>query len=224
VEALRDGLLGEPYYAYGYLVRRRGIPGVPTFVDKKLSGGRGALLDIGCYIVDNALSMVGFRRPISVSGKVYTAFGRNPEEVGFNWGRWDPSDFSLEDFAVGFVRFEGGLTMAFEVGWAANVAHTGEAGRLQVLGDRGGIDASGDEAIRQISLHTRTKKFLTDTKPILKEPDLSLEMVKAFIRCVKDDLEPPVSAQQSVLLHSIIDGIYSSSEKNEEVKLTIPEI
>jgi Predicted dehydrogenases and related proteins len=109
------GMVGEPYLAYGYLVRRRGIPGSPTFIDKQLSGGRGALLDIGCYILDNLLSLLNFPRPVTVSGATYTKFGRNPEEVKFNWGSWDPSKFELEDYAVGFIRFENGASMIIEV-------------------------------------------------------------------------------------------------------------
>ena len=224
LDAVEDGLLGKPYFAYGYLVRRRGIPGSPTFIDKQLSGGRGALLDIGCYILDNLLALLKFPRPISASGMTYTKFGRNPEEVKFNWGSWDPSKFELEDYAVGFVRFEGDLTMFVEVGWAANVSHTGEVGVLRILGDKGGIEARGHEALTEISLHSRTRNFLYDTKPVLGNVDMALEMVRAFIDSIIQGKEPPVTGYQSVVLHAIMDAIYESAQKGTEVKVTIPEI
>ncbi len=218
-EYAERGLLGNAYTAYGYIVRRRGIPGIPTFIDKKLSGGRGVMLDIGCYALDSALCLLGFRKPVSVSGATYTAFGKNPDEVKFNWGNYDPSKFELEDYATAFVRFEGGATLLIEAGWAANVSHVGELGRLRILGDRGGLEATGDEALREISFHSRTDNALTDTKPILRELDLGYEMVRAFVKCIRDDSSPVVSAEQSILLHSVIDGIYLSAEKGEEVKI-----
>jgi predicted dehydrogenase len=224
IEVYRKGLLGEPYYAYGYLIRRRGIPGSPTFIDKTLSGGKGALLDIGCYIIDNILAATGFKKPLTVTGATYTKFGSIADEIKFNWGSWDPSKFDLEDFAVGFVKFEGGLTMVFEVAWAANVSHVGEVGYMKVLGDRGGIEAKGDEAMKDVSFHSRSESFLYDSKPILKSVNMAFEMIKAFIYSIIEDTEPPVTGQQSVILHSIIDAIYTSSTTGKEIKITLPEI
>ncbi|MFP3195259.1 MAG: Gfo/Idh/MocA family oxidoreductase [Caldivirga sp.] len=224
VEAMSLGMVGEPYLAYGYLVRRRGIPGSPTFIDKQLSGGRGALLDIGCYILDNLLSLLNFPRPVTVSGATYTKFGRNPEEVKFNWGSWDPSKFELEDYAVGFIRFENGASMIIEVGWAANVSHVGEVGIYRVLGDKGGLEGRGHEAVTEMTLHSRTSNFLYDTKPVLGNVDMPLEMVKAFIDSITQGKEPPTTGYQSVIIHSIIDAIYESASKGSEVRVTIPEI
>jgi len=224
VEVLESGGLGEPYFAYGYLVRRRGIPGKPTFIDRELSGGRGVLLDIGCYTLDNLLTLTGFRRPVSACGGVYTKFGRDPEEVKFNWGWWDASSFELEDFAAGFVRFEGGLTMMIETAWAANVSHRGEVGRIRVLGDKGGIEAEGHEALAEIGYFSRTRSFLTDTKPVLPSRDLPLEMTKAFIGSVLEGSEPPVTGWQSVILHSIIDAIYHSAATGSEARIEVPEV
>ncbi|MBP1357129.1 MAG: Gfo/Idh/MocA family oxidoreductase, partial [Sulfolobus sp.] len=224
MEAFDDGLLGEPYVAYGYLVRRRGIPGIPTFIDKVLSGGKGALLDIGCYIIDNILAILKYRKPISVNGMIYTKFGNNPDEVKFNWGNWDPSKFELEDYAVGYIRLEGGISMILEVGWAANVSHVGEKGYMRILGDKGGLEGIGTEDIKEIALYSRTKNFLIDTKPVLPNRDLPLEMVRTFINSIITNSEPPVSGYQSIILHAIIDGIYKSAIKGEEIKIEVPEI
>ncbi|ACP47590.1 oxidoreductase domain protein [Sulfolobus islandicus Y.N.15.51] len=220
-EIVAKDLLGEPYVAYGYLVRRRGIPGIPTFIDKTFSGGRGVLLDIGCYLIDNLLTLLKFRKPKSVVGKVYTKFGNKKEEVKFNWGSWDPENFSLDDYAVGLVKLEGDVSLIIEVGWAANVSHMEEKSYIRVLGDRGGIEATGHEAITDISFHSRTENFLTDTKPALRKVDIYFEMVKAFVDSVLQDKEPPVAGEESVILHSIIDGIYRSSIEDKEVKISL---
>lgn len=222
-EIMENGLLGEPYIAYGYLVRRRGIPGIPTFIDKSLSGGRGALLDIGCYVLDNLLTLLRFRKPLSIMGKVYTKFGNREDEVKFNWGNWNAKEFSLDDYAVGYVRLEGEISLILEVGWAANVSHNEEKGYIRVLGDKGGLEGIGNEAILDISFHERTKNFLIDTKPVLKKVDMALEMIKAFVKSIIEDTNPLVSGEESIILHSIIDGIYKSSEENKEVKISLPD-
>lgn len=225
VELREAGALGSVYAAHAYIVRRRGIPGKPTFIDRVLSGGGGALLDIGCYALDNALAIMGFPRPVSASGSIYTKIGNNPEELRFNWGSWDPNTFELEDYAAGLVRFENGATLLVEAGWAANVHHRGELLRIQVLGDRGGVYALGKEEILKVSFHSRSSRHLYDAKPLLRSPsreDLSFQMVRSFIEAVSRGEEPPVTGEQSLVVHSIIDAIYESSRKGEEVKIGIP--
>ena len=41
------------------------------------------------------------------------------------WGKWDPKDFEVEDFAMGTIRFEGGLTVTLETAWASHIENIG---------------------------------------------------------------------------------------------------
>lgn len=167
----RDGALGQVYHVSASIVRRRGIPGLPTFIDKSLNGGRGALLDIGCYVIDNALAPLGFPPPRSVSGAIYSKIGVRREEVPLNWGSWDPSKFDLEDYAVALVKFDR-FTMSLEVGWAANVSHQGEVTLVRILGDEGGVEMRGTEAITDVTFHGVQAGHVVDVKPHLKKADL----------------------------------------------------
>jgi predicted dehydrogenase len=99
--------------------------------------------------------------------------------------------------------------------------------RLRILGDRGGIEARGHEAIIEVSYHSRTKRHLYDAKPVLRTPspeEMSFEMVKTFVESVVSGREPPVTGEQSLLIHAIIDGIYESAIKGEEIKVKPPTI
>jgi len=210
--------VGEVYLITTYLVRRRGIPGIPTFLDKSSNGGRGALLDIGCYAIDNALSPLDFPSPLTVSGMIYTKFGNREEEVKLNWGSWDPRTFDLEDYAVGMVRFKD-FMMSVEVGWAGNVSHQGEVGVVRILGERGGLEMRGDEAMNEVSFHGVLGGKVVDVRPQLKKVDLHQAIVEEFVSSVREGREPFPNLRQSLVLHSIIDGIYRSSQKGREVSL-----
>jgi predicted dehydrogenase len=218
----REGALGNVYAAHASIVRRRGIPGSPTFIDQTLSGGHGSLLDIGCYALDNTLAILGFPKPISVSGATYTVFGSKEDEPQLNWGSWDTKNFGLEDYAVGFVRFEGGLTMTLEAAWAANVSHIGELQAIRVLGDQAGLDAKGSEAISEISMHGKHGGALTDTKPVLRQEgvdSLARRMVADFVRSIVSQGSPEVTGRHSLVVQAVIQGIYESAKAGRELRV-----
>src|SRR5262249_12478145 len=50
-DCIDEGLLGHVYYARAQWLRRRGLPGRPTFIERRLSGG-GPALDIGVHVLD----------------------------------------------------------------------------------------------------------------------------------------------------------------------------
>ncbi|TRM99000.1 gfo/Idh/MocA family oxidoreductase, partial [Sulfolobus sp. E1] len=89
--------------------------------------------------------------------------------------------------------------------------------------DEGGLEGIGNEAIVDISYHSRTENFLVDTKPHLGKVDLPFEMVKSFVKSIMENRVPPITGYESVVLHSIIDAIYKSSEENREVRVTLPD-
>ncbi|NLG50863.1 MAG: Gfo/Idh/MocA family oxidoreductase, partial [Chloroflexi bacterium] len=58
-QILSDGKLGEVYYIKSSMLRRNGIPGYGSwFTNKDLAGG-GAMMDIGCHMLDLSLWMLG---------------------------------------------------------------------------------------------------------------------------------------------------------------------
>ena len=61
------GHLGEVYHARVRAMRRAWLPGRPGFIDRKLSGG-GPCMDIGVHALDCAMWIMGFPKPVRVSG------------------------------------------------------------------------------------------------------------------------------------------------------------
>jgi len=218
-----EGFYGKIFFSQASMLRRRGIPGIPTFIDPVLSGGKGALLDIGCYAIDALLAIAGFPTPVRVSGRAYTVFGNQQDESRMGWGSWEASSFSLDDYAAGYVSFEDGSSAFLEASWASNLPFQGENLLIRVQGDAGGVEGRGDEAVRHITLSSKLKGVVTDTQPSLGRVDEATEMIRSFVRAVRTGV-PEVTADQSLKLHAIIDGVYESSKSKKEVEVVVPEI
>ena len=85
----------------GYLLHHR--------FSVKPSRAGGPLIDIGCtYPWMCCSGMIGCPKPIEAFGMTATKFGHKKDVIN-PWGKWDPEDFEVEDFAMGTIRFEGGV-------------------------------------------------------------------------------------------------------------------
>ena len=120
--ALRDyieaGEVGRINSAQAKWIRRTGIPGFGGwFTNKELSGG-GPLIDL-LHMVDLAMFYMDYPQPACVLAQTFNDF---IEDKGFKgpWGIPDVQDgiTDVESAAHGFVRFETGQVLNFQVSWA----------------------------------------------------------------------------------------------------------
>ena len=127
------GRLGRVYHARSTGFRRRGRPfvdgyGTANFVKRHVAAG-GALYDMGVYHISQMLYLLGVPAVARVSGRTY-------QELPMDAKRRAESGYDVEELGVGFVRFDGGLTMDVIEAWAVNL---GGIEGSSVLGSLGGI-------------------------------------------------------------------------------------
>ncbi len=217
-QVVDSGMLGNIYYAESIAFRRWGVPG-GSFLKKELAGA-GTLVDIGCYALHTTMSLMGDPRPISVSA--VTANHLVKGAVGEQkWGRfrWRADEVEVEDFAVAFVRFEGGATMVFKSCWAANAD---SVGRPFFLGTKGGMSLNphGVDPPVEIYFNQHIGDLnLTCAPQGLKEVEDWPEKIRAFAVAVRDDLPSPIDPRGVYLTNVVMDGMLRSAETGGEVSV-----
>ena len=105
---IEQGRLGSIYHARSWMLRRSGAPTRIGFIQKKHAGG-GPCIDIGVHILDLTLWMMGFPKPVAVSGITQNKLSQLPGAFS-NWGGPIPQEWDVEEFAAAMVRFETGAT------------------------------------------------------------------------------------------------------------------
>jgi len=208
-----DGQIGEIYYARAHALRRRGIPAQGVFTQKDKQGG-GPLIDIGVHILDLTLWLMGYPKPVATTGVTYTKFGTREGLIGLR-GKWDPKNYTVEDFATGFVRFENGSTLMLESSFAANLEK--DLFTTQVFGTEGGASLNPFQP-DSVRLFREESGTLTDTTPVFLPQAPAYESeIRAFLLAILEDKPVPVPGEQGLMVTRILDAIYESSETGREV-------
>jgi predicted dehydrogenase len=207
-----SGALGEIYHVRCHALRRRLLPGAPTFISKRLSGG-GPLLDIGVHILDLALHLIGFPKPVAVVGSAVTKLAHR-NDMFSEWGDWDRKGFDVEDFACGLVRFANGATLILETSWLLNTKER-EDFSVRLFGTEAGF------AYPEMVLYGQKNGMVTDTTlaGIVDYLHPHTREIQAFYDCIVNDTPSPVPADQNIHVIRILWALYQSSARRREVRL-----
>jgi predicted dehydrogenase len=216
---IADGGLGDVYYARAQALRRRGVPAWGVFIDKEQQGG-GPLFDIGVHILDFTLTMMGYPKPVSAAGMTWDALGKDP--ALFNgWGDYDRTKFTVEDMAVGFIRFANDAVVVLESSFMSNL--DGNPFGTQLFGTKAGAKIYFDQDARGIEIYTEWNKRLFNMRPT-NVPDVTsahTEEILAFVRAIKNGDPSPVPGEQGLILNAIFDALYKSAETRKEEPIDV---
>jgi predicted dehydrogenase len=210
-KAVEAGTIGEIYSGRTVWHRRRGMPGFGGwFGQKKMSGG-GPLIDLGVHRLDQALWLMDYPEPISVSGCTY-------DPIAQAEAKKQGKDFDVEDLAMGFVRFANGASLVIEASWALNIPDR-EHMITQLYGTKGGLVQrnlnQGYDFEAEIYLEQNGSHF---TQHLDVPADAGSSSYREFIDSIVENREPAATASQGVKVQKILEGLYTSSKTGKEVR------
>lgn len=145
VDARDAGVFGDILFVKVRRLRRRGIPNWGVFGRKELQGG-GPVIDVGVHFIECAYEFMGSPRPVAASANTWTYLGNRREKTRMRcpWPGWDYKTYTVEDLAVGQVRFEGGAIMQIETSFAAHVKEN-DVAEFTAMGTKGGCQFPSGE-------------------------------------------------------------------------------
>lgn len=215
----QEGKLGDVYFARTGWLRCMGIPGFGGWFTQKAKSGGGPLIDLGVHVLDLTLWLMGYPKPVSVSGAAFSVFGPKGKKA---WGvKPDHIAFDVEDLAAGFVRFDNGAALQIETSWASHTKPGRDEYFLTLYGTEGGCELDVPNYTDR-----DTVSFFTESggAPVVIKPNIITRggherAVAHFIDCINTGTPPEASGDQGMKLMSIIDGLYQSALTGKEVMI-----
>lgn len=215
-KAREEGLLGDVMYAKIHAMRRRGIPNWGVFGRKELQGG-GPLIDIGVHQIESCHFAMGEPKPVAASGMTWTFMGNKPSEVMSKWPNWDWKTYTVEDLAVGQIRFDNGAIMQIESSFCAHIPGR-ESQYWEIMGTKGAYST------KDATLYTDMAGAMVDSKvaylPASEGPVDFVSKIRNFISGIMYGTPLCSPGEEGLAVQKILDGLYRSALKGgAEVKI-----
>ena len=214
-QAVDDGGLGNILYGRVQALRRRGIPNWGVFGRKDLQGG-GPLIDIGVHVLETTHFVMGSPKPISATGVMHTYLGDKPSSVISQWPNWDHKTYTVEDLAVGHIRFENGTSLSIEASFAAHIEKN--EWNFTLMGDKGG--ATWDPPQLFSDQHDHMVNSQPHWLPSGQAADPFRKKMRNWVDHVLHDKPTMAPAEHGLMVQKMLDGLYESAEKGSEVSIT----
>lgn len=209
-----EGRFGKLMLVKCQALRRRGIPNWGVFGRKELQGG-GPLMDIGVHVIEMAHYVMGCPRPVAATGKTWRFMGDKRSDVVSLWPGWDWQSYTVEDLAVGLIRFDNGAVLQIEASFCGHIEK--DLLNFTLMGEKAG--ATWDPA----ALFTDDAGTMVNITPAwLPAADFAF-LFKAKLQnfvdaCLKGTpLEAP--GEDGLAVQGMIDGVYRSAAVDKEVRL-----
>ena len=213
--AREDGRFGKIMFVKCQALRRRGIPNWGVFGQKALQGG-GPMIDIGVHVIEMAHYVMGSPNPIAAAGNTWTYMGNKPSNVVSMWPNWDYKTYTVEDMAIGQIRFDNGAIMQIEASFAAHIKE--DMWTFTMIGDKGGCQWEPPMIFtdRAGTMTNETPAFVGNKTDF---PYLFNQKLRNFVDgCLKDTpLRSPGEAGLAV--QKILDGVYRAADAGKEVEI-----
>ena len=205
--AVKDGTFGNILYARVQALRRRGIPNWGVFGRKELQGG-GPMIDIGVHCLEMCHYVMGAPRPVAAVGNCFTYLGNKPSTTVSCWPNWDWKTYTVEDLAVGMIRFENGAMLTLEASFAAHIEK--DVFNFSIMGTKAG--GTWDPS----TIFTDQSRHMVNVSPTYIENIPGGGMgakIRNFVEHCLYDKPCLAPAEDGLMVQKMLDSIYESAAK-----------
>lgn len=215
IKARDKGQFGDIMFVKCRALRRRGIPNWGVFGQKEKQGG-GPMIDIGVHVLEAAYEFMGSPKPIAASANVWTYMGNKPSTTMSMWPGWDFKTYTVEDLAIGQIRFENGAILQIESSFAAHIKEH-ELHDFYAMGTKGGCSWESGE------VYTDLNDMMVNALPVYNGKNDWGTIFKRKIQnwvdgCLKGT-ELGASGYDGLNVQKMLDGIYRSAAAGKEVTI-----
>ena len=197
------------------------MPGIGGEFTNKSHAGGGVLNDIGVHNLDQILYILGDAKPLTASACTYLEIAKDYEHYHSRKEVWTASKrkageepvCDVEEYVTGLVRLDK-YSINFTGAWAQNIDH--DEWFIDFLGDKGGIRL---KYCGRYELFTEEHGIFCTRKPVFPKHDLSFSEHLAFRTSIITGVHTRAYIDNLLNTANILDGLYRSAEKGEEVKL-----
>lgn len=217
---IESGEFGKILYVRVQALRRRGIPNWGVFGQKKLQGG-GPMIDIGVHCTEMAHYMMGAPKPVTATGNTWTYIGDKPMKALCTWPNWDYKTYTVEDLAVGMVRFADGAMMTIESSFCAHIEK--DEWNVQIMGEKGGAVWESGKVFKDLDGYMWNMQSPClgggGGADGLDWSNIFNVKMRNFVECARDGKEDIAEGIHGVYVQQILDGVYGSAAAGKEVAI-----
>lgn len=188
-KAVTDGMLGS---VVSIFARRQNV----ISQSDRLKGRCGVLMFLGPHDFDAMRWIVG-SEPVTVYSQAATSV---------------PSAYPIENETFTTIKFANGVVGCAQIGWYLQDKHpAGKDFKLDIVGDKGSLNL--DQMRQGLEIYTATGAKFPSVSAGLVDED------KAFVDCILDHKEVPVSGQDGLAAVRMVLAALESIETGQPVHL-----
>ena len=207
---IESGVFGDIYFIRTAWRRPLGMMPTPFTVradnsvysrnwfNEKDRGG-GVLRDLGCHLIDLAIYLTGFPEFTDAYCSCYRKFTPDIEDKS-------KYVFDSEDLASAHLKFKNGMSMEIEMSFGSFVEE--EIVCTEIYGTKAGASRRNG-----IIKFFRNINGAYTNEVVRQNCYKDKDSVEAFVDCIANGTEPPVTSAQGVEVIKVLDAMYKSAGK-----------
>jgi predicted dehydrogenase len=146
---------------------------------------------------------------VAATGNVWTHMGNKPSSVVSQWPGWDHKTYTVEDLAIGHIRFDNGAILHIEASFVNHIEK--DVWNFQMMGKKGGATFDPPAIFRDDAgtMINSVPGFLPNTTDF---NSMFKVKIRQWIDAATKGADNIAPGEAGLAVQKILDGVYRSAE------------